>query len=96
MTKATRSTTKMPAVETMDSEVLEFRSQFDERSPLDEVVQHGAQKMLQAAIDKGERVSEHAGFTIGWIRDIRDPPVEASTGCGKRERSDSSRVKARA
>lgn len=39
-----------PAV-TLDPEVLEFRSQFGETNPLDELVRHGAQQMLQSAIE---------------------------------------------
>jgi transposase-like protein len=89
MTKATRSTTKMPAVETMDSEVLEFRSQFDERSPLDEVVQHGARKMLQAAIESEVEyfIQEHSGKVDEngrrlVIRNGRLPAREVMTGAG--------------
>ena len=36
---------------TLDSEVLEFRAQFGQSSPLDELVRHGAQQMLQSAIE---------------------------------------------
>jgi len=36
----------------VDSEVLQFRAQFEQRSPLDQLVRDGAQKMLQAAIEK--------------------------------------------
>jgi transposase-like protein len=35
----------------MDPEVLAFRANFDTRSPIDELVRTGAQRMLQAAID---------------------------------------------
>ena len=53
MTKATATKTEAPAPapEAMDAEVLEFRAQFDKRSPLDEIVQRGARAMLQAAIE---------------------------------------------
>ena len=51
MAKATRSSKKAPAPEPVDQEVLQFRAQFDERSPLDEIVHRGAQEMLQAAIN---------------------------------------------
>jgi transposase-like protein len=37
--------------ETVDPEVLAFRQQFDEKSPLDELVREGARRMLQSAID---------------------------------------------
>lgn len=36
---------------TVDPEVVAFRSQFEDRSPLDEIVRAGAQQMLQTAID---------------------------------------------
>ena len=35
----------------LDPEVLAFRQQFDDRSPLDEIIREGARRMLQAAID---------------------------------------------
>jgi hypothetical protein len=35
----------------VDSEVLEFRARFEERSPLDSLVREGARKMLQHAIE---------------------------------------------
>jgi len=38
-------------VETVDREVLDFRAQFDDKSPLDELVRVGAQQMLQTAIE---------------------------------------------
>lgn len=37
--------------ESVDPEVLAFRQQFDEKSPLDELVREGARRMLQSAID---------------------------------------------
>ena len=36
---------------TLDAEVLEFRAQFGQASPMDELVRHGAQQMLQSAIE---------------------------------------------
>lgn len=42
---------KSPANKSPDTEVLAFRQQFDERSPLDEIIREGARQMLQAAID---------------------------------------------
>jgi putative transposase len=46
----------------VDAEVLEFRSQFGETSPLDELVRHGAQQMLQTAIEAevDEFLAQHA------------------------------------
>jgi transposase-like protein len=50
----------------LDPEVVAFRRQFDERSPLDELLREGARKMLQTAID-----SEVEAFVEGH-RDRRD------------------------
>lgn len=47
-TKTDRRTT--PVEEPLDAEVIAFRQQFDERSPLDELIREGARKMLQEAI----------------------------------------------
>ena len=46
----------------LDTEVLEFRSQFGATSPLDELVRHGAQQMLQTAIETevNEFLAQHA------------------------------------
>ena len=46
-----------------DSEVMQFRSQFEGRSSLDEIVRHGAQQMLQAAIDQevADFIGTHSG-----------------------------------
>jgi putative transposase len=45
----------MPAesstVEAPDSEVLDFRANFQDRSPLDELIRAGARRMLQSAIE---------------------------------------------
>ncbi len=43
------STTSTPTG--VDSEVWEFRANFDSRSPLDELVREGARRMLQAAME---------------------------------------------
>lgn len=48
-TKADRRAT--PVAEPLDPEVIGFRQQFSERSPLDELVREGARKMLQEAIN---------------------------------------------
>ena len=48
-TKSDRQTTPVETAE--DPEVLAFRQQFDDQSPLDELVRLGAQRMLQEAID---------------------------------------------
>jgi transposase-like protein len=54
------------SVESLDSEVMQFRAQFEGRSPLDAIVRDGAQQMLQAAIEQ-----EVADF-IGMHSDRRD------------------------
>jgi len=51
MTKTKTDRRSTPVDQTIDSEVVAFRQQFDERSPLDQLVQEGARKMLQEAID---------------------------------------------
>ena len=43
--------TDVPVDNQIDPEVVSFRAQFDQRSPLDEIVREGARRMLQAAID---------------------------------------------
>ena len=51
MTKTKTDRRSTPVDQQLDSEVLAFRRQFDERSPLDELVREGARKMLQEAIN---------------------------------------------
>ena len=51
MNKTTTNTRQLPANDQHDPEVLAFRQQFDERSPLDEIIHEGARRMLQAAIN---------------------------------------------
>lgn len=51
MNQRTTERRAMPVAETTDPEVLDFRQQFDDRSPLDEIVREGARRMLQDAID---------------------------------------------
>jgi putative transposase len=51
MSKSTTERQDIPANDQLDPEVLAFRRQFDDRSPLDEIVREGARRMLQAAID---------------------------------------------
>jgi putative transposase len=56
MTKVTNRSVSTPEVETTDPEVIQFRSHFEARSSLDEIVREGAQRMLQSAIE--EEVNE--------------------------------------
>ncbi len=51
MSKTTTNRHDLPGNAQLDPEVVAFRRQFDERSPLDEILREGARKMLQAAID---------------------------------------------
>ncbi len=51
MVKATTARELNPDADQVDPEVIAFRAQFDEQSPLDELVRLGAQRMLQSAIE---------------------------------------------
>jgi len=51
MSKTTTDHRNIPETDRVDPEVLAFRQQFDDRSPLDEIIREGARRMLQAAID---------------------------------------------
>lgn len=77
---------------TLDAEVLEFRSQFETGSPLDELVRAGAQQMLQTAIDAevkdflalhAERRDEQGRRLV--VRNGRLPSRELLTGAGRLE-----------
>lgn len=76
----------------VDPEVLEFQSQFDGRSPLDELVRRGAQQMLQAAINAeveqflaqhADRVDEQGRRQV--VRNGHLPTRELLTGAGPLE-----------
>jgi transposase-like protein len=80
------------SLETPDPEVMQFRAQFEGRSPLDEIVRHGAQEMLQAAIDQevAEFVGSHADRRDDEgrrlvVRNGHLPPRELLTGAGPLE-----------
>lgn len=69
MNQSTQSSTSPPvdnSPDVPDSEVMQFRAQFEGRSPLDEIVRHGAQQMLQAAIE------QEVGDFVGMHSDRRD------------------------
>ena len=51
MNQTTTDRQTLPVDEVTDPEVLAFREQFDDRSPLDQLVREGARRMLQEAID---------------------------------------------
>ena len=61
MRQVTTDSLKVPASQ-VDAEVLAFRAQFGETSPLDELVRTGAQRMLQSAIEAevNEFLAEHS------------------------------------
>lgn len=66
MTKVKTERPRVPvAGHELDPEVVAFRSQFDQRSPLDEIVLEGARRMLQAAIDAevDAFIAQHADRT---------------------------------
>jgi putative transposase len=76
----------------VDAEVLEFRAQFGQTSPLDELVRHGAQQMLQTAIEAevDEFLAVHAERrdTRGnrlVVRNGYKPEREILTGAGRLE-----------
>ncbi len=66
MSKSKTDRRSLPVATNLDAEVVAFRRQFDERSPLDELIQEGARRMLQTAID-----AEVDGF-IDRHQDRRD------------------------
>ncbi len=66
MTQTKKDQHAVPVDEALDPEVISFRSQFDQRSPLDEIVREGTKRILQAAID-----AEVDGF-IGMQADRTD------------------------
>ena len=87
MSKATATKAKVPASECVDTEVLEFRSQFDEEIPLKEIVRRGAQEMLQAAIEVDQFIVDHRGKHDEQgrrlvVRKGRLPAREVLTGAG--------------
>ena len=91
MRQVTTAAIASPAA-TLDPEVVEFRSQFDKTSPLDELVRTGAQRMLQSAIEAEveEFVAVHGDRrdAIGNRQVVRNgyqPARELLTGAGRLE-----------
>jgi hypothetical protein len=89
MRKSTKVGAESP-VSQSDPEVLAFRAQFDERSPLDQIIRDGAQRMLQAAIEAevdefllahDDRRDENGNRLV--IRNGRQPARQILTGAGK-------------
>jgi putative transposase len=90
MTKSTKEMSQDPDANHLDPEVIQFRAGFEQRSPLDQLVREGAQKMLQTALE-----AEVSEFLL-MHSDRRDeqgkrlvvgnghlPPRELLTGAGK-------------
>ncbi len=90
MTKVTNRVVSTPEVETTDPEVIQFRSNFEERSSLDEIAREGAQRMLQSAIEEevnefllahDNRRDENGNRLV--VRNGYLPAREVVTGAGK-------------
>lgn len=98
MRQATTTTATFPAATSrtavgdpsVDPEEFAFRSQFEGRSPLDELVREGAQRMLQAAInaevevflaEHADRLDEQGRRLV--VRNGHLPSRELLTGAGK-------------
>ena len=92
MSQSTKSTQRVPAGKHLDSEVVQFRAQFQQRSPLDQIVREGAQSMLQAAIEAEvqEYVDRHVAKVDRngnrlVVRNGRLPSRKVMTGAGQLE-----------
>ena len=90
MTKSTKQSSRVPDTNQPDPEVIRFRAEFDQRSPLDELVREGAQKMLQSAIEAEVNdfllAHEHRQDEAGRRQVVRNghlPSRELVTGAGK-------------
>ena len=90
MTKSTKVTASNPEANQVDPEVVQFRAEFDERSPLDQIVQDGARKMLQDAIEAevadfltqfSDRVDEQGRRLV--VRNGHKPTRTITTGAGQ-------------
>jgi len=91
MSKSMKVSEVSPVAEA-DPEVLAFRAQFDERSPLDQIIRDGAQRMLQAAIEAevDEFLIIHDNRRDGGgnrlvVRNGRQPARQILTGAGRIE-----------
>jgi len=92
MVKATTARDMNPDADQVDPEVIAFRAQFDNQSPLDELVRVGAQRMLQSAIEAEvqefleqhrERTDEKGRRLV--VRNGQLPTREILTGAGPLE-----------
>lgn len=89
MTKLKTDRREVPVDEPLDPEVVAFRAQFNECSPLDELVREGARRMLQSAIDAevDAFIASHADRTDEQgrrlvVRNGHLPEREILTGAG--------------
>ncbi len=92
MSKVTELRSTNPENGHVESEVLQFRRQFEDRSPLDEIIREGARKMLQAAIETevDEFLEEHSDRRDGQgrrlvVRNGRRGVRAIVTGAGQLE-----------
>lgn len=92
MSQSTTAKRTTAVDETLDAEVVEFRANFETRSPLDEIIREGARRMLQAAIDTevdefiiahADRCDEHRRRQV--VRNGRWPSREILSGAGPLE-----------
>ena len=92
MSKSTKHSGPNPVAQQVDPEVLRFRAQFEDRSPIDELVREGAQRMLQSAIEAevdefihrhGDRRDEKGNRQV--VRNGHLPSREIVTGAGRLE-----------
>ena len=92
MTKTMRTLAQNPVADALDPEVIQFRAQFGDASPLDELLREGAQRMLQTAIESevDRFIAAHSGPVDDEgrrlvVRNGRLPARELLTGAGKIE-----------
>ena len=94
MSNVTRDVDPIPTRESEDGitdpEVVNFRANFESRSPLDELIREGARRMLQAAIDAevDDFLAKHSGRRDEQgrrlvVRNGSLPEREILTGAGK-------------
>ena len=84
------TTEELVSPATLDPEVVEFRAHFGQTNPLDELVRHGAQQMLQTAIETevDEFLAQHAERRDARnnrlvVRNGHLPARELLTGAGR-------------
>ncbi len=92
MIKSTTKRKSKPVEQEVDSEVIAFRQQFDDQSPIDQMVREGARRMLQSAIDSevesfllrhADRVDDQGRRLV--VKNGSLPSREILTGAGRLE-----------